>query len=241
MKNNIKPIGKCLLIEVDEERALIVGDLHLGFEQSLVKSGIFVSREMLKEVLDDLDKIFKEIGGKVDRVILLGDVKHDFGGISRQEWGDISKLFDYLSKKCKKLTVIKGNHDNMLEPIAEKSGIKLKDYFLWKNFCFMHGDSDFEEIWKKKEIDHLVIGHGHPALLLQDGIKREKYKCFLMGKFRKKKLIVLPSFSEWYAGGDPREGGVVLAWDVNFSNFDVFVVAEDSLEALNFGKLKNIK
>ena len=234
----IRYVGKCLLLEGEKEKVLVVGDLHLGYEEALNRSGVFVSRQMFDEIISDFNAIFGEVG-KVDKIILLGDVKHDFGGISKQEWGDVMRFINYIKPFADEIIIIKGNHDTILGPIMKKIGLKLKDYYIWKEFCFLHGDRNFDKIWEEK-VKWFVIGHGHPAIKLREGSKMEKYKCFLVGKFKGKMVIVVPSFIEYYAGSDPREGEVVLAWNVNFNNFDVKIVGED-LEVLDFGKLRDIK
>ena len=99
----IKYIGRCLLAKIGKERILVAGDLHLGYEEYLNNEGIFVSRRMYSEMTEKFDKIFDRIG-KVDEVVLLGDVKHSFGKIMKQEkkWN-----FLILSLKClKKVNVI---------------------------------------------------------------------------------------------------------------------------------------
>ena len=234
----IRYVGKCLLLEGEKEKVLVVGDLHLGYEEALNRSGVFVSRQMFDEIISDFNAIFGEVG-KVDKIIILGDIKHDFGGISRQEWGDVTRFINYIKPFSEEIIIIRGNHDTILEPIVKKIGLKLKDCYIWKEFCFLHGDRNFDKIWEEK-IKWLVVGHGHPAIKLREGSKMEKYKCFLVGKFKGKMVIVVPSFIEYYAGSDPREGEVVLAWDVNFSNFGVKIVGEN-LEVLDFGKLRDIK
>ena len=251
----IKFVGKTLLIEHDDgkgklERMLVIGDLHLGFEESLNESGILVTRIMLNEMIKELDEVFakirKEEDGKrekiVDKIVLLGDIKHYFGRIARQEWNDVLHLFGYLSEKSTKIIVIRGNHDLVLKPIARKAGLKVRDYWIWGGFCFMHGDKDFAELWRKKkrEFNYLIIGHGHPAVTLREKVRTEKYKCFLAGEFRRKKLIILPSFSEWSIGSDAREGKIVLAWKINFDNFNALAVG-DNLEVFDFGKLRSIQ
>ena len=237
----IRYIGKCLLISCRGERVLVVGDLHLGYEEALNKSGVLVGRQMFDEMISDLNNVFGEVG-RVNKVVLLGDVKHDFGGISRQEWKDVNAILDYFSSMCKKVIVIKGNHDNILFPILKKRKIKLLGCYIWKGFAFVHGDEDYPEIWSK-DVETIIVGHGHPAVRLVDSVKSEKYKCFLVGKFKWKKIIVLPSFIDFYVGSDPREGEMVVAWDVNWSNFDIKIVPEggSELDALNFGKLKKLK
>jgi len=240
MEIGIEFVGKCLLIERAGERVLVVGDLHLGYEEVLNRAGIFVSRQMFDETMTDFNMIFDKIG-KVDKIVLLGDIKHDFGGISGQEWNDVLELIDYLSGKCSEIVVVKGNHDNMLAPILDKRGIKIKESYVWNEFCFVHGDRESESAWSER-VEYIVVGHVHPAVKLREGAKVEKFKCFLVGEFRGKKMIVIPSFIEHNIGSDPRESEDMLAWDVNLEDFEVFVVPVDgSLKALDFGKLREIK
>jgi hypothetical protein len=242
-ETKIRYVGKCLLISSGNERVLVVGDLHLGYEEALNVSGVLVGRQMFDEMLSDLNAVFGEVG-KVDRVVLLGDVKHDFEGILRQEWKDVNAILDYFESMSERVIVVKGNHDNILEPILKKRKMKLLGVYIWNGFAFLHGDEDYEEIWRK-EIDTIVVGHGHPAVKLREprGAKVEKYKCFLVGKFKGKEMIVVPSFIDFYVGSDPREDEMVMAWDVNWGGFEVKIVSpgEGNLEVLDFGKLKKLK
>src|SRR3989344_8665641 len=215
----IKYAGRCLLAEMDEERVLVVGDLHLGYEEFLNREGVFVSRGMYKEMMGKFYEIFDK-AGKVDEVVLLGDAEHSFGKIMKQEWSDASGLFSYLKEKCSQIIIIKGNHDKIIEPIAEKWNIKIKDFYLKNRIVFLHGDRDFREIYDKK-IKYWITGHGHPAVRLSDGVKVEKYKCFLTGGFKGKKVIIVPSFFAGNEGSDPRENNLGLAWNFDLKNFKV--------------------
>ena len=230
----IEYIGKCVLID---KKILVVGDLHLGYEDSLNRSGVFVSRVMFNEMILYFDKVFEKIG-KVKEIVLLGDVKHNFGGISEQEWGDTLRLLDYFSQKTKKIVIVKGNHDKIIEPIARKREIVVKDYYIYNEYCFLHGDKDFEEIYDRK-IKVWIIGHGHPAVKLREGVKIEKYKCFLEGEYKKKKIIIAPSFIEFSEGSDPRESELCLAWNFDLNKFNVKIVG-GGLDVLDFGKLKDL-
>jgi len=234
----IKYIGKCLLIEKGKGKIFVIGDLHLGYEEALNSSGILISREMFKEMIDEMQNVFDRTG-KVDKVVLLGDVKHRFGEISRQEWNDVLKLFEFLKKNCKEIIITKGNHDAILEPIVKKvKSVRLIDYYIWKGYCFLHGNKNFEKIAKNKKINCVIMGHIHSAVEISDGIKNEKYKCFLTGKFGKRELILVPSFFSLIEGTDPRESHLKEIWNVNVDNFNVKVV--NGLEVLDFGKLKDL-
>ena len=239
----IEYVGKCLCIDEDRKKILVIGDLHLGYEEVLNEAGVFVTREMFKEMIEYFDRVFERIG-EVDYVILLGDVKHEFGGILRQEWNDVLGLFDYLEGKLEKkgeIVIIKGNHDTILEPIVRKrKRIRLENYFIVRDYCFVHGDREFKEM-KDKEIKYWIMGHGHPAVKISDRIKIEKYKCFLRGKYKGKEIIMVPSFFEYSEGSDPRENDLEMAWDFNYNKFNVKIVGENDLEVRDFGKLGELK
>ena len=233
----IKYIGKCLLVEENKKRILVIGDLHLGYEEALNTSGVFVGRKMFGEMIEDLEEIFGVVG-KVDKIVLLGDVKHDFGSILKQEWSDVLKLFDFLAKWGDEIIVIKGNHDNYIKNITGKRNVEVYDYYIFEKYCFAHGDKDFE-ILRDKKIEYWIVGHAHPAIKLSDGVKIEKYKCFLSGKYKGKKIIIIPSFFEYSAGSDVRESDLNLAWNFNINKFELGVVGED-LKVLDFGLLKDL-
>jgi putative SbcD/Mre11-related phosphoesterase len=170
------------------------------------------------------------------RIVLLGDVKHNFGENLRQEWSDALGLFDYFFERgVKEILVCRGNHDNFLKTIAGKRNVIVEDYFILGEYCFLHGDRDFAKIYDK-EIKCWIIGHAHPAVKLTDKTKVEKYRCFLCGRYMGKNIIVVPSFVEANEGSDPREYENKLAWDFDFEKFEVLVVGEN-LEVLKFGKL----
>jgi uncharacterized protein len=235
----IEYVGKCLFIETSGRKILVIGDLHIGFEEALNRGGVFVSRKMFEENEAYLEKVFEKIG-KVDEVVLLGDVKHVFGEVIRQEWKEILGLLDYLKGMARKTMIVKGNHDKIVEPIAKKAGVEVKDYYILDEYCFLHGDRDFIENHNKK-IKYWIVGHGHPAVKISDGVKTEKFKCFLTGKFDGKKIIIVPSFFDYSFGSDPRENDLGFVWPFNLKNFYVFVVQDESLDALNFGKLNKLK
>jgi len=239
--NKIDYAGKCLLVKTDGKKLLVIGDLHLGFEEALNRSGVFVSRKMFEEMVEYLDSVFARTG-QVDEVVLLGDVKHVFGSVLKQEWQDVLGLFDYLKDKCDKVIIVKGNHDAILEPIVkQRENVELLDYYVVGEFCFVHGDKSFDEMFDK-DVKTWIMGHAHPAVKISEkgGAKVEKYKCFLVGKYKRKNVVVVPSFAEHSEGSDPRENDLGLAWDFNLKRFNVKVVLGEKLEVLDFGKLGDL-
>ena len=101
-------------------KTLIVTDFHIGYEEALNKQGLMIPRFQFDEIMKRLGTIFTKLRNKkIERVIVNGDLKHEFGTISDQEWRHTLKLIDYFSQHCKEIILIKGNHDAILGPIAK--------------------------------------------------------------------------------------------------------------------------
>jgi hypothetical protein len=236
-------LGKSIFFST--EGILAIGDLHLGFEYSLQQSGLLVPEQQIEEIKEELKNIFEEIKKKklkLKKIVFIGDIKHSFSYKWKEKnyFNDLIKfLKEYLPEK--NIILIKGNHDT----IDYSFGNKLKDYFIYKNLAFCHGHKLFPEVFKEK-IDTIIIGHLHPSIILSDkkNIKREKYKCFLVGKFKNKKIIILPSFLATIEGTTINslnyeyQDSFSIIPKKNLLNFNVFVVGEN--ENYNFGKIKNM-
>ncbi|MAG50069.1 phosphoesterase [archaeon] len=219
-----------LALYLSKYKTLIISDLHIGFEESLNKQGIFVPRFQL----DDLFKRLKGILDKVEikRIIINGDLKHEFGTISDQEWRDSLKLID-LFLEYSEVILVKGNHDAIFEPIAKKKNIKIVDSFKIDDICILHGNKILENL----DCNILIIGHDHPVVSLRENSRVEKYKCFLKGKWKDKNLIVMPSFKLLIEGSDVFKEKLLSPYLDDVSDFEVFVVGD---KIYKFGILKEI-
>lgn len=125
--NKFNIINKALLFN----KILVISDIHIGFEEALNKQGILVPRFDFNTILKNFDIILSK-AGKVKAIVINGDLKHEFGTISDQEWRQTLKLVDYLATKCEKLILVRGNHDTILGPIAKKRNIEIVDYYVVK-------------------------------------------------------------------------------------------------------------
>jgi len=233
-------IGKSVFFP--EERILAFGDLHLGYETMLRKSGVDIFFNQLEETKIDLDetfKIIKEGGNSVNMVIILGDLKHYFG-YNEVEEEYIHELVTHLQNyvRNEKIIFIKGNHDKI--DLANKT---FRKCFVHKDIIFVHGNESFHEIYSPK-IKYVVMSHLHPTLTLSDNqnIKREKYKCFLVGNFKNKEVIVVPSFLSLIEGSniDEYEKTFSVVPYSELENFNVFIVGNDRI-VRDFGKFKYIQ
>ena len=218
-----------------KQKILIIADLHLGYEEAMNERGVLAPRTMLAEMKKEISDLLKL---KPKTIIINGDLKHEFGKISRQEWKDANEILDLLAKNKRKIILIKGNHDLILKTIAERKGIETKDFLIMKDICITHGHKIFTECLDKK-IKTIIIGHEHPSISLEEGAKKEKYKCFLLGKYNKKNLIAMPSFFTIFEGSDVLREKLLSPYlnERTIKNFRVFAVGD---RAYRFGKLKDI-
>ncbi|MEM4230545.1 MAG: metallophosphoesterase [Candidatus Pacearchaeota archaeon] len=222
-----------------KEKILIIADLHIGFEESLVNKGMLLPLRQYEEIKKSMKEIFNKIKGNIKKIIILGDLKHEFGEISSQEWREVLDFLDFLSKICKRIVLIKGNHDTTLKPIAEKKGLEIKDFYISGENCFLHGDKIFKECFDKK-IKRIFLGHKHPAITICEGVKKETYKCFLVGKWIGKEIVVLPSFFPLTEGVDAQIEESGLALPLKFSGFEVYVPVSVDKKVLKLGKVKDV-
>ncbi len=237
IKTGIEIVDAALYLA--EEKVLAISDLHIGQEEALIKQGVLIPKHHFKDLVMRVEKIFSVLaktGRKVEVVVINGDLKHEFGTISDEEWRNTLKMLDYLARKCKRIVLVRGNHDSILGPITEKRKVMFVNSFIVGDVLFVHGDNMTDV---PSGIKTIVIGHDHPAVLLDEGLRSEKYKCFLVGKWKRKDLIVLPSLNPLSEGTDvltEKPLGQFLKKDL--SEFDVYVVADKIYE---FGKVKKLK
>jgi uncharacterized protein len=217
-----------LALYLKKEKILIISDLHLGYEEALNKQGVMVPRFQFKEIIKRLKAILEKVNPQL--IIINGDLKHEFGRISRSEWKQVTDLIDFF--KDREILLIKGNHDNILGPIAKKKNIKLIDRYDTDKITIIHGDKIPKKLNKT-----IIIGHEHPAVSFPRR-KDQKYKCFLKGKFERKNLIVMPSFYLISQGTDITKQKTLSPFlKKDLKNFEVYIVED---KVYKFGKLKEI-
>ncbi len=215
-----------------KKKMLIVGDIHLGYEEELRKKGVFVPLFQFQRTYNRLKRVLDSV--EVKKIILLGDLKHEFGTISESEWRHCLKIIDLFLEKGK-LILVRGNHDTILDPIAKKRGLTTRKNYSEGEMFFTHGDV-IPEI--PKGIKTIIIGNEHPAVSIRKGSRAETYKCFLKGKYKKKILIVLPSFNQVTIGSDVLKEEMLSPFlKQDLSGFEVFIVSKG---IFRFGIVKDL-
>src|SRR3989338_1492827 len=132
---------------IPKEKALVIADLHLGIEYGLRKSGITIPSQT-ENLRARLEKLIRQTAAK--KLIILGDIKDEFRGLSWQEMREAPNFFSELAKKVE-LHLVKGNHDGLT-----KEKIKRK-FCVWGT---LHPAIDFlSSCFLKKylQLIHLVF------------------------------------------------------------------------------------
>ena len=220
---NIEICGLTLFIR--DKKILVIGDLHLGFEESLNKQGVLMPRFQFDDLMKELRKTISKV--KPKKIVIVGDIKHEFGTISEQEWRNVLQLIDFLREKAE-LIIVKGNHDVILEPITKKRNVKIKTFYSENGVLFAHGDAIINE---KAEV--ILIGHEHPAVSFKER-PTHKYKCFLKGKYKKADIVVMPSMNKAVPGSDITKGNFLSPYLDKTKNIEVYIVED---KVYKFGKL----
>lgn len=244
----VRFLQDCLLIE---EEILVLSDLHIGFEEQNCLEGI-IPRIQFQEMIKKFEEIFSQLKKEkilIKQVIICGDLKHEFGKISRTEWSETLRLIDYLDKKIDPLVkkdriiLVKGNHDLVLGPLIKKRAIQLKESYKTRGYLFLHGDKPLDK--KEEGFKVIILGHLHPSITLRDNYKKEKYKCFLKGMWKNKLVYILPSFSEITFGYDVinEEGNkdFLIIKDFEMKKFEIIIYNKKNQMSYNFGRISELK
>lgn len=218
---NIKLVDLGILID----KTLVICDLHIGVEEAMAKQGMLLPKFHFRDLIKRMEEMFllSEVK-RFERIIINGDLKHEFGSISDEEWRNSLKFLDFLSIHADEIILIKGNHDKILGPIAGKRGLRIVDEYKMGEILILHGDKLPASM---RGIKTIIIGHEHPAITLKEGAKSEKFKCYLIGKYKGKELIVQPSMKLISEGVDVSCGDLLSPFlKRDISEFRVIVVGD---------------
>lgn len=195
----ILPVPGTPIAYMPEYRVLILSDLHLGLEESLASTGIYIPRVQLSKIISIVGRVLGNMV-KADVLLINGDVKHSFSHLSKQERFEVRKFLNLARNYVEEIVIVRGNHDNYL-PLALKGlDVELVEAFEIGSYRFVHGHK--REDLSKVEEEIIVIGHEHPSIALRDELGYvAKFPCFLAGELRGgKSILVLPAMSIYASG-----------------------------------------
>jgi len=180
---------RCL--HVPAERTVVVADLHIGYESSLEAEGVHIPRIQTAAIRDGLLNIIDRLSP--DRLVVLGDLKHEFGRNLGQETRDVRSVLDAVRDRVE-VVLVKGNHDNFLESIVSRIEVPVVPEYCAAGVDMVHGH---KECGRRP----LVIAHEHPSVRLFDSVGAFiKLPCFAL--LRKERLLVMPAFGPLTSGTD---------------------------------------
>ena len=168
----------------ENEKVLILSDLHLGKSGHFRKSGIAIPQNIFKE---DMQRLLATIQFyKPHQLIIVGDLFHS----------DFNKEHDLFLRWRKDLGalpihLVKGNHDILKRDWYNTADVILHEKnFTLSNFTFTHDINDCSD----KEENYCFSGHIHPGIRI-NGTGRQSLQlpCFYFGK----KYAVLPAFGKF--------------------------------------------
>ncbi|MCA1813687.1 MAG: metallophosphoesterase [Halobacteriales archaeon] len=220
-----------------DDSVLVVSDLHLGLEAVLHMQGVGVPKWQRGVMVPRLDALLRHYNP--ERVVVNGDFKHNFSRNLGQEWREAAQVLRMLREQAA-VTLVKGNHDNYIESMAQSAGVPVQPRVELERFTLVHGH---EEVDSDRRI---VVGHEHPAIMLRDEVgARVRMPCFLVGP----EVIALPAFSPLSSGTDVTstvtgrgEHFTPVFEGVDADSLRVFAVGEgEVLDFRTLGELRSIR
>lgn len=206
-------LGEPALVIENTKKTLAIADIHLGIEWDLYNSGINIPSQV--------EKRFIRIRGYINRVlperiVLLGDIKHNVPMTSWQEKQEVPRFLSRLTA-CAPVDIIPGNHDGDIEDlIPDNVTIHSMRGAIIDRVGYFHGHT-----WPDAELfslPYVVMSHNHPTVrftdplghgisepvwirthFIENAIKRHYGDGI---EWRNPEVIIMPAFNE-LCGGVP--------------------------------------
>lgn len=207
--------------ELSEKGAAIIGDtaviadLHLGIESALEEKGVAIPPMQVDWLIESVIELVEE--HSLSRIVVAGDLKHEFSRNVPGEWRDVRKFIESV-RGVAELEVVRGNHDNYLAAILEKYGIGLSEKVYVGEYAVIHGHIECED-------SKIIMGHEHPSIKVKHGGAVYSFRCFLHAVNAKQEVWVLPVFSPLFTGSNVLEGTFISPIMKRFEDGEVDVYA----------------
>ncbi|MGA9099640.1 MAG: metallophosphoesterase [Methanotrichaceae archaeon] len=238
-----------LLMVEKEQRVLVAADIHLGLEYELWLGGASIPSQTGR-ILERLIRNISEL--KPDRLVLVGDVKHN---VPKTSWQERQEVPYFLKELCRhvKVEIVPGNHDSGIANMAPSgTSIQPSSGFVLDGVGYFHGHT-----WPSIELldsELLIAGHIHPALRLKDPIGHSTtMRVFARvplsaeailkqyGFDKTPEMMIMPAFND-LCGGMPlneispedERGPILTMADIDMSRICL-------LDGIDLGTLKEIK
>ncbi|MFN2440245.1 MAG: ligase-associated DNA damage response endonuclease PdeM [Chitinophagaceae bacterium] len=182
----------------EEEKALILSDLHLGKTGHFRKAGIPVPQAVLKEDMQRLLDLLHYF--KPTQLIVVGDFFHSAANMELEFFKRWRTDFEHLSIK-----LVRGNHDILKNDWYKAANVEVIEDKLWmEDICFTHNRC--EDITSA----YTFCGHIHPGVEVNGlGKQTLRFPCFFLAPDH----CILPAFGKFtgLTSVHPKQGDVVYA------------------------------
>jgi len=241
------------LVVENSIKVLVIADVHLGIEWELYHRGFSIPSQVEKRKKRVLDYIMSI---KPDRIVLLGDIKHN---VPRTSWQEKKEVPDFLKTlaACAPVDIVPGNHDGGIEElVSENVTVHGTRGFALDGVGYFHGHT-----WPDMELlssRQVVMSHNHPTVRLKDTLGHAvSEQVWIKTRFIEKaikeyfgditwsypEVIIMPAFNE-LCGGIPFNesihedllGPVFANHAIELEKASVFL-----LDGTNLGTIGNIK
>lgn len=173
---------RCLYWE--EEKALILSDLHFGKTGHFRKNGIAVPQQIFQE---DLQRLVNQLAHfRPEKIIAVGDLFHSEDNRELNLFKKWRNDFQALE-----LILVKGNHDILHPEWYETAGITVQQgIYCIGEFDFVHDPEDAIT----GSSNYLFSGHLHPGVHINGlGKQSLRFPCYYFSENN----AILPAFSKF--------------------------------------------
>lgn len=193
-------------------RTLVIADIHLGIEWELYRSGINIPSQVKKRTVR-IREYIKKVAP--ERIVLLGDIKHNVPRTSWQEKQEVPAFLEELAGFAP-VDIVPGNHDGDIEGlIPENVTVHGMRGFVLDSVGYFHGHT-----WPDDALfyaSHVIMSHNHPTIRLVDTlghgvsepvwirtrfIEKAIMKHYRDVKWSDPEVVIMPAFNE-LCGGIP--------------------------------------
>lgn len=262
MSIEINPIiNEPALVVSNTAKTLVIADIHLGIEWDLYKSGFSIPSRMeqhIKHIHEYMEQITP------NRIILLGDIKHNIPGISWQERDEIPRFLETIAQYAP-IDIFPGNHDGNIDfLLPEEVDITLHSSkgAVLDGVGYFHGHT-----WPDPKLlgaRYIITAHNHPIIRFTDSLGyatvepvwiRTGLKCDVFAQhFRSidfskagiwgdPKIFIMPAFNELCGGVAFNESlhEDLLGPLFSSQGFDLDNAKAYLLDGTNLGMIKNLR
>src|SRR5437868_10001743 len=168
----------------EQEKALIISDLHFGKTGHFRKAGIPIPQSVYKE---DLQRLVSQVQYyQPQKLVIVGDLFHS-------EMNKELELFKKWRSNFSQLNVllIKGNHDILTDKWYQEAEIEIHhEHLTITNFTFIHDICDSVP----GNENYFFSGHIHPGISIRGNGKQSlHFPCFYFTET----YCVIPAFSRF--------------------------------------------